>query len=121
MSISTVDRAGVTISGLCLIHCLLLPLAASVLPMVGLIAENEVIHKALVLLAIFPASFAFFKPTSKFPQIIRSVALFGILALIAGGYVEAFHDFEKVLTVLGGMSLATAHLLRLKLELSHRH
>ena len=113
MSISTIDRTGVAISGLCVIHCLLLPVASSVLPMLGVLAENEIVHKALVALAIFPAVFAFSNPIrSKFAILIRSAALFGILALFAGAYVEAFHDFESILTVIGALSLASAHIWR---------
>jgi len=122
MSTSTIDRAGVAISGLCVIHCLLLPLATSALPLVGLLAENEMIHKTLVLLAVIPAALAFSRPSgSRLSHIIRGGALFGILVLLAGAYVEAFHDIEASLTLIGALSLASAHLMRLKSQSSHQH
>lgn len=113
MSISTLDRTGVAISGLCILHCLLLPVASSALPLLGVLAENEMIHKALVALAIFPAAFAFSRPLrSRFTLFIRGAALFGILGLFAGAYAEAFHDYEALLTVVGAFCLAFAHIWR---------
>jgi len=122
MSVSTLDRAGITISALCIVHCVLLPVATTALPMLGLLAENETIHKVLVLLAIIPAVFAFTRTLKyKLAFFIRGVALFGILALFAGAFIEAFHDFETMLTVIGGLSLAAAHIWRSLAVRSHLH
>jgi len=122
MSLLTIDRAGIAISALCIIHCLLLPLAASVLPIIGLLAENENIHKALVLLAIVPAAMAFSSFIgSRMAMIICGLGVFGILTLIAGAFVESFHDFETIMTVIGAFSLASAHILRLFAIKSHHH
>lgn len=122
MTTSTFDRAGVALSALCILHCLLLPMAAGVLPMVGLWAENEMIHKVLVLLAIVPALFAFFGSiSSRIAPLIRGLGLLGISLLIAGAFVESLHDFETVLTVLGAVTLASAHIWRLSRNRAHPH
>jgi len=122
MTVSTFDRAGVAISALCVIHCLLLPLVTSLLPVLGLIAENEMIHKGLVLLAIGPAALAFLGPfRSRYSLAIRGLGFFGLSALLAGAFVEPLHDFETTLTVIGGISLASAHIFRGILNRPHIH
>lgn len=95
MSASTIDRAGVAISALCIVHCVLLPFVMSVFPLVGVLAENETVHKILVFFAILPAVFAFSSAIpSKFSAIVRSLGVFGMVALFAGAFVETLHDFE---------------------------
>ncbi|MEP6342067.1 MAG: MerC domain-containing protein [Maricaulaceae bacterium] len=112
MSTLTYDRAGIALSTLCIAHCILLPVLSSVLPMVGIWAENEMIHKALVLLAVIPAAFAFSKMIVKFAPLIRGLAVIGITLLAVGAFIEPLHDFETPLTIAGALCLAAAHGLR---------
>jgi len=122
MSVSTIDRAGVAISTLCILHCMILPLAVSSLPILGAFTENEGIHKILVLCAILPAVIAFLGLSkSKAALWCRGLLVIGAACLIAGAYIEALHDFEKVLTIIGAMSLASAHLWKIKLNRPHTH
>ena len=46
------DRAAIGFSGVCLAHCLLLPILSAILPFFGSLAENELIHKLAVLGAV---------------------------------------------------------------------
>jgi len=113
MTTSTFDRAGVTLSALCVVHCILLPLTTSFLPLMGMLAENETIHKALVLLAIVPAAFAFTDFNgSKSPILIGGLGLIGVISLLTGAFVEAFHDYE---------ALACAHIMRMRATKRHPH
>ncbi|MEP1230939.1 MAG: MerC domain-containing protein [Litorimonas sp.] len=122
MSLLTFDRAGVVLSTLCLAHCILLPLAASVLPIAGVLSENEMIHKALVLFAIIPAFFAFTAVTySKFAPMIRGFGALGIIILLMGAFIEPLHDFETILTMIGAVSLANTHIFRIIVNKSHSH
>lgn len=114
MTTKAIDYAGVAISSLCIIHCILLPLATSTLPIVGVISENEIVHKVLVLLAVIPAAFVFASVNeSRFSRLIRLIGLAGIVTLFLSAFVERFHDYEAVLTLVGATCLASAHIFRL--------
>ena len=122
MTAKIIDYTGVTLSSLCILHCVFLPIIASTLPIAGSIAENEMLHRALVLIAIVPATLAFSRISpSKFAIFIRAFGLFGLLTLLAGAFVEAFHDIETRLRIIGALSLASAHLCRTALHRTHPH
>ena len=54
------DRAGIALSGLCLVHCLALPLLAALLPVAGLgVCLHEGFHQGLAVVLIFTSAFAF--------------------------------------------------------------
>ena len=79
--------------------------------MLTIFAEDERIHKALVILAMLLTYAAFFGQSRKqVPIVLKGLAIFGITGLIAGAFVEVLHDAETALTLLGAMSLASAHL-----------
>ena len=122
MNSAIIDRAGVTISTLCIVHCVLLPFMMSLFPVVGVLAENEAVHKTLVFLAVLPAAFSFSSPMlSRFSAFVRGLALFGVVTLFASAFAESLHDFETSLTVVGAFSLASAHILRGVLDKPLKH
>jgi len=122
MNTAIIDRAGVTISTLCIVHCVLLPFMMSLFPVVGVLAENEAVHKTLVFLAVLPAVFAFSSSIpSRFSVFVRGLALFGVVTLFASAFAESLHDFETSLTVVGAFSLASAHILRGVLDKPLKH
>lgn len=107
------DASAIGISGLCLVHCLALPLMSAFLPIAGALAEAEWIHAVLVLMALPITGFVIFKHLSSggaatFPVL----ATIGLLLLLAAAFVEPLHDVEVLLTVLGAILLATAHIER---------
>jgi len=116
-SYASVDRAGLTLSALCIIHCVFLPLLATTLPLIGVLAEIEWVHKALVLLAV-PVALSLIG--SKIGLITRGLAIIGISLLLGAAFLEVLHDLETGLTVLGACMLALAHLLRLS-NAGHSH
>ena len=52
------DPAAITLSGLCLVHCLALPMLSVVLPVLGAWAEAEWVHLLVIALALPLALFA---------------------------------------------------------------
>ena len=122
MSAKSIDHVGVAISALCIVHCVLMPVLASALPVAGSIAENEVLHKVLVLIAIVPAVFAFGGvQQSKFAIAIRMLGMFGVLTLLTSAFIETLHDMETILTIMGALSLASAHIWRIAANRAHPH
>ena len=108
------DATAVTISALCVVHCLALPLLAAGLPVLGALAEAEWIHKGLVLSAI-PVSILAFTRTHRATGKVIGLALLaglGLSILMSAAFIEAAHDYETPLTVTGASLLAIAHILR---------
>jgi len=118
MKLSTsLDAGGVIISSLCLIHCVFLPILATALPLMGVISENEIIHKILVLMAVPLWVNLVIRPEGI---ATRFLAILGFSFMISAAFIEAAHDFEVPLTVIGATCLASAHLIRLS-KRRHMH
>ncbi|MEM7054169.1 MAG: MerC domain-containing protein, partial [Pseudomonadota bacterium] len=49
---AALDFSAISLSALCLIHCLALPLLAAGLPVIGVLSQAEWFHQLLVLLAL---------------------------------------------------------------------
>ncbi len=109
----SLDGAAVGLSFMCLIHCLALPVVSAFLPLAGVLAEAEWIHKLLVLIALPVTVLAIArhqKSSVRFSFIIP--AIIGLSLLIAAAFVEALHDLETQLTTIGAILLAFAHTWR---------
>ena len=109
------DAIAVSLSTLCLMHCLAVPVMASALPLMGMVSEAEWLHQLVVLMTLPLAAGAYF--TSQAPQIRLRFGLMacpGALCLLLGAFIEPLHDFEILLTVCGALLLGGAHLYRWK-------
>lgn len=117
----TGDTLAISLSGLCLAHCLALPLAAGFLPLLGAWSEAEWVHWAIVALAAPVSLWTLTRPRMK-PLSVVTVGLAapGVALLIAGAAGYPDHDWETPLTVIGGLTLAVAHLINWRRQ-SHRH
>ena len=97
---------------MCIMHCLALPLAATMLPLAGALAENEAAHQALVLCAALAAAIGVIQSASQVRWPFAVAAVAGLALLASGAFVEALHDLETPLTILGALVLAGAHVYR---------
>ncbi|MEL6956326.1 MAG: MerC domain-containing protein [Pseudomonadota bacterium] len=111
---AAIDASAITLSGLCLIHCLALPLAATSLAAAGALAEMEWLHKGFVVAAVPLTLFAIFRGRGQVG--FSLVAALGLGLLVAGAFVEALHDYETPLTVVGAILLASAHAWRWRMH-----
>ena len=108
------DAAAAGLSTLCIIHCLALPLLATALPLASVLAENEWIHRGLVLSAMPISAYAIFKTWPRlWDRFFVLLIAVGFALLLAAGFVEAVHDYEKTLTTIGALMVGGAHLWRL--------
>lgn len=107
---------------LCLLHCIALPLVSTLLPVLGLLSENELIHRLLVLLAAPATIWLVYKATvnkQNYSFIIMALAGLGLLLIAA--FVEPIAEYETPLTLAGAILLGFAHIRRwLQLRRSHR-
>ena len=109
----TLDRAGVAISAVCLVHCLALPLVAALLPAVDAWvdpATHHRIHWALLALAL-PISLAALVSGARRHGRYRWLALgsVGLGSMLLGvlGWLGA--ENEVPITIAGVSLLAAAH------------
>lgn len=109
-----IDASAVTLSGLCIIHCLALPImSAALMPIFGAWAEAEWVHKLFVAVALPTSGLAIVRSwPSPCGKSFTSLALFGLSLLVVSAFVEALHNHEMLLTVTGALVLASAHIWR---------
>lgn len=110
---TTTDRAAVTLSILCIIHCLALPVAAIALPFLSVVAEAEWVHWVFAILAVLASGLVVL--TSPGAREFRFLfpAIGGAALIIFGLFAEGFGFDETAPTVIGGALLAFAHGRRL--------
>ncbi|ACT57806.1 MerC domain-containing protein [Hirschia baltica] len=113
MNVARLDAVAIGLSGVCVIHCLALPVLVAFMPVFSQFSEAEWVHKFLVLLALPISGFAIFRSSSQPSKalFITLVSVGGLL-LFSGAFIEAFHQIEVVLTLLGALTLSLAHLIR---------
>lgn len=100
------DGAAVSLSGLCLAHCLALPVAAAALPFLGVVADAEWLHWTFVALAIPVSAMAL----ARAPVMLAVLAVIGLTGLLLGAAGWPSASWETGLTVAGGLVLAGVHI-----------
>ena len=107
---AVIDAPAIAFSGLCFIHCLILPVLSAALPSLGVLAEAEWLHKGFVFAAL---PFSLIALASKQTSLLAGgLIVVGFSLLVAGAFVEALHDYETLLTVIGAIVLASGHVVR---------
>lgn len=107
------DRMGMSLSILCLVHCLLFPLIALMLPVLGstLFLHETTVHWILLGFAL-PVSLIAFRHGYRFhgdwPTMV--IGLLGLVFLTVGVSHLLGHESEFFLTVPGALLLFIAHL-----------
>lgn len=116
---AAIDGVAISLSGLCLIHCLALPVVSAILPIAGSWAEIEWIHKAFVVAALPFSLLAL--ASERATGIIGGLIASGFILLAAAAFAEPLHDHETALTLLGGLLLASGHAFRWGRSYSSTH
>ena len=105
------DASAIGLSALCLVHCLLLPVVAALLPALAAAGEGEWMHLLFVVLAVPLAAAALWRAhrLRRLPGLLLALAGTGIAGLLAGALGWPSEALETPLTVTGGVLLAAAH------------
>lgn len=107
----THDAMGVSLSGLCLLHCLGLPIVISLIPAVTWM-ENELIHVGLAGLALLVVLNAVRSwPGGKTRHALCAIAALGLSLLFYGAFAEIGETAERIVTTIGALALASAHII----------
>ncbi|MCF7221271.1 MerC domain-containing protein [Marilutibacter chinensis] len=106
------DASAIGLSGLCLLHCIALPVLAAFLPMLAIWSKAAWVHLLLVVLAAPLAAAGFWRShrLRPLPWALWGLAMAGLAALLAGALGWTDENRETSFTVAGSMSLASAHL-----------
>lgn len=106
------DASAITLSGLCLLHCLALPVLATLLPLLGAWSEAEWLHLLFVLIALPLTSYTLWRAhrRHRLPAALWGLATTGLTLLLAGAFGWPAHVAETPLTVAGSLMLAGTHM-----------
>lgn len=116
------DIASVGLSALCVAHCLLLPFIIAALPMFGAVAQNDWVHKALVLMAVPMSALAVQQAKAWLKTEVTLPMSGGLFLLASAAFVPALHDYETLLSVFGALLVAAAHAINYGApRFDHRH
>jgi len=117
---TTLDKFGIFLSGVCLVHCLVTPVLVTLAPIFSLAALTEdLLFHTLMLWIVLPTScIALFLGCRKHKKL--SIAVTGIVGMLILISVALFgHDFfgetnEKIVTTIGGLIIAASHYLNFR-------
>ncbi|MDC7684621.1 MerC domain-containing protein [Asticcacaulis sp. BYS171W] len=108
------DLMAMGLSGLCLIHCLVLPVAFAALPFLGMFNDHPLIHQGLAVLAAPISVYALARSGGWRHPLRPGLALVGLGLLWAAAFWPPFHDYETVMSVAGAVGLAGLHVLNIR-------
>ena len=113
------DKLAISLSFLCVAHCLLLPFAVIVLPVIGAsFLEGEAFHYWLLFLVIPSSVYSLWLGCRKHGRLeIFTIGLLGLflLSLIVLLGVDALGEtLERLSTVAGATIIAMAHLRNMR-------
>lgn len=103
------DFASMGISGLCVIHCVLLPVLVAALPFLGMISQNEAVHKILVIIAIPLSVLALWRSGGWRRTGITAPMATGLLMLALAAFLIELDPYEAYLSVIGALLVAGSH------------
>ena len=112
MQHKTLDRIGMFSSAACAVHCAILPIVVSILPLVGLgfLADERVEFAFLTtsgMLGLASLCWGF----KKHGKMHALGILAGGIGLMAVGHMAEESSYGVLLAVLGGLSIAGSHIL----------
>jgi hypothetical protein len=108
------DRAGIVLSGLCALHCILGIVLVSVLGLGGELLLSPAIHRVGLALAVVVGMLTLGLGVLRHGQFGALVIGASGLALMAGAVATGHGLSEAVLTIAGVALVATAHIRNLR-------
>lgn len=122
----TLDRWGIFLSGLCLVHCLLTPIIIFLIPWLEAYLREEIFH-ALLFIIILPLAFITFYSGHKIHRSKRPIILGTLgIAFLASDLIlpESMHEIAFLhtgLTIFGSLLLVGAHYFNWHCHCHHDH
>ena len=117
---TTLDKFGILLSGVCMLHCLIAPVIVTLVPILSLniLVEDLLFHTLMLWLVLPTSCIALFLGCRKHKKIsILATGIIGMSILIV---VALFgHDIfgetgEKIIITIGGIIIALSHYLNFR-------
>lgn len=117
---TSLDKFAVFLSGVCVVHCLVAPIAITMLPLfiANSLLEDILFHKAILWFVLPTSCIALFVGCRKHRDwLIAGTGIAGMLLLVLIAFFA--HDLlsstqEKIATSAAGLILAASHVLNYK-------
>ncbi|MBI1685671.1 MerC domain-containing protein [Caulobacter hibisci] len=109
------DGAAIGLSGLCLVHCLALPVMAALLPLAANLSHAEWLHPLFLAMAAPISVFALARSGNWRRPGMVALAAVGLALMTAGAFAPIGDWAEAGLTSLGGLMLAGVHVLNARI------
>ena len=107
------DVCATTLSTICVVQCLGLPLLTIVIPVLAQLGDSHDLHLAIVALAVPITLYVVWSEMmARGNEYFVGCALLGLSLMIMAVTVPFLHDYETAMTFVGGTLLAGAHLWR---------
>lgn len=113
---SCLDRAGMTASTACAIHCALMPIAAIFLPLLGLtFLSNEWVEITMLCLSLVIGLTSLLTSYFKIHRNFSPVALFLLgFVMVIIGHFNGRQVVESIVLPIGGVLFVVAHYLNFR-------
>lgn len=109
------DRVGIGLSGVCAIHCLLVPVVVALIPLWPAFEEFHEYTHLIFFIAIAPAVYLSLRGRNKSLKITILLALGVCVIFFAWFFNESLSDYgEAGITLIGSILLITGHWLNYK-------
>lgn len=117
------DRLGMTASTLCAIHCALVPIFLTALPLLGLeFLANEWVEITMIIASVILGTLSLSLSYRKqHRKLLPFLVLSAGFALIGTGHFSGITYHEPILIPLGGFTVAAAHLVNWRLNRTCSH
>jgi hypothetical protein len=108
------DQLGMGASIACAIHCAVLPIVVTSLPLIGLeFLANTWVEITMIFFSALIGTWSIGGSYSKHKKRLPMILLLSGFSLIATGHF-AWHQVESILIPLGGFTIAAAHFINWK-------
>ena len=113
------DRVAVTLSGLCLVHCLALPFVIAVLPFLGQFSDDH-LHAQMLIMVIPVSTIALALGFRRHRHLgVVAAGVISLALVIIGGTLAHEHYgllADRLLTIAGSFALAITHYRNFRLS-----
>lgn len=116
---SLLDSLAIALSGLCLVHCLALPVLIALFPLLSVnLVDHESFHQIILVAVVPTTAIALVSGIMRHHRMLVAVlGIIGVAALTFAAFVlhaVHAHGMETWVTVTGGLLLASAHVLNFR-------
>jgi len=119
------DQMGITISSICVIHCVVVAFIPLIIPAFAFYAHNPWVHIVTGLLVLFTTPLAFIPGLKKHGlNWIMLIALLGLFLMVLGISAEKLQYSELLshgISILGSLCLVFAHIKNIQHSRKHHH